>query len=142
MEELVAKKMALAELSENHSRLKRDLHRRSERDKVRLAAVPCPLKFSQSPQIWPTPQLAKRGSCTLLIGRCATVAQNFSLSCAIDSAVHDMLRQVYTASQPSACHCADGCMRGSSRLADPDARVWTHVQPQELRQPPSNPRRR
>ena len=35
MEELVAKKMALAELSENHARLKRDLHRRAERDKAR-----------------------------------------------------------------------------------------------------------
>ena len=35
MEELVAKKMALAELSETHARLKRDLHRRAERDKVR-----------------------------------------------------------------------------------------------------------
>jgi hypothetical protein len=40
MEELVAKKMALAELSENHARLKRDLHRRAERDKVWPSAVP------------------------------------------------------------------------------------------------------
>ena len=40
MEELVAKKMALAELSENHARLKRDLHRRAERDKVWPFAVP------------------------------------------------------------------------------------------------------
>ena len=40
MEELVAKKMALAELSENHARLKRDLHRRAERDKVQLLATP------------------------------------------------------------------------------------------------------
>ena len=48
MEELVAKKMALAELSENHARLKRDLHRRAERDKARhhrwrtpLTGAPC-----------------------------------------------------------------------------------------------------
>ena len=39
MEELVAKKMALAELSENHARLKRDLHRRAERDKARNPPV-------------------------------------------------------------------------------------------------------
>lgn len=34
MEELVSKKMALAELSETHARLKRDLHRQSKRDKA------------------------------------------------------------------------------------------------------------
>lgn len=36
MEELVVKKMALAELSEMHAKLKRDLHRQAQRDKVRL----------------------------------------------------------------------------------------------------------
>lgn len=38
MEELVVKKMALAELSELHAKLKRDLHRQAQRDKVRACS--------------------------------------------------------------------------------------------------------
>ncbi len=48
MEELVAKKMALAELSENHARLKRDLHRRAERDKACHFAIACVVALSRS----------------------------------------------------------------------------------------------
>ena len=40
MEELVLKKMALAELSEQHAKLRRDLLRQAKVDKVRASVMP------------------------------------------------------------------------------------------------------